>query len=123
MKKLALLSALLFISNFGKAQADFFKDSSFPKSFNKFEIVEPEVGFPNHIIENESEFKHLRDSIHRTGYSYKFISFDSLGEVLESEIFKNSFFPLSVGKNMEEQFSLVNKEGRIIKMVYLDPKI
>ncbi len=122
MKKLALLFGALFIANFGKAQFAEVDSSEFAKFRNDVEKVEPKVSFPNFLIYNELEFRHVRDSIHRTGLSYRLISFDSLGVIQKSDIFE-SYIPRYASKNRECQFSLVDPEGKILKMIYLDPKL
>jgi hypothetical protein len=54
------------------------------------------------------------------------IEFDSLGNRVNEEIFEFDQLNIPrirVGEMEERQFSLVDLEDRIIKMVYLDPRI
>jgi len=85
-----------------------------------------ETSFPNLLIHEKSTFDSLRFEIHQSGVKYRLIEFDSLGNRVNEEIFEFDQLNIPrirVGEMEERQFSLVDLEDRIIKMVYLDPRI
>ena len=54
------------------------------------------------------------------------IEFDSLGNRVNEEIFEFDQLNIpriTIGEMEEKQFSLVDLEDRIMKMIYLDPRI
>ena len=120
MKKFIILSLAFSISVIAKSQ---FSDLAFDSAFLS---AKSENAFPNHLISEKKSFDSLRNQIHVSGVKYRYIEFDSLENPVENHVFDIDGFGIpriSIGEMREEQFSLVNPDGRIIKMIYLDPKI
>jgi hypothetical protein len=120
MKKLIILALALSISGIAKSQ---FSDLAFDSTFLS---AKSENGFPNHLISEKKSFDSLRNEIHVSGVKYRYIEFDSLENPVENHVFDIDGFGIpriSLSEMREEQFSLVDSRGRIIKMIYLDPKI
>ena len=124
MKKLALVIGLFIFASEGKAQFAFL-DSAAKQDFINAPIEEAKADFPNLIIEDKRTFDSLRTQIHISGVKYRFIEFDSLEIASKETIFdKNGDLPrLGVEPGSESQFTLVDQEGRALRMIYLDPKI
>lgn len=123
MKKLASVLALGLLFNLGQAQ---FMDSSW-SIWDQDENVEAfdDIRFTNTLIRDENEFHKLRDSIHLLGVKYRFIEFDSNDNAFNTLVIADGYGieRIKVGRWEEEQFSLVNREGKIIQMIYLDPEL
>lgn len=120
MKKFIILALALSISGIAKSQ---FSESEFDSSFLS---PKSEVSAPNHLISDKKYFDSLRNEIHISGVKYRFIEFDSLENPVRDHIFDVDGFGIpriSIDRIKEEQFSLVDPEGRIIRMIYLDPNI
>ena len=120
MKKLIILALALSISGIAKSQ---FSDLVFDSTFLS---AKSETSFPNHLISEKKSFDSVRNEIHISGVKYRYIEFDSLRNPVEEHVFDVDGFGIpriSIGEMREEQFSLVDSEGRIIRMIYLDPKI
>lgn len=120
MKKLFILALALSISGIAKSQ---FSDLNFDSIVLS---VKSENAFPNHLISENKSFDSVRNEIHISGVKYRFIEFDSLENPVIDQIFDVDVFGfprVSIDNLREEQFSLVDLEGRIIRMIYLDPKV
>jgi len=120
MKNLIIIALALSISGIAKSQ---FPDLVFDSTFLS---AKPEYGFPNHLISENKSFDSLRNVIHLSGVKYRYIEFDSLQNPIEEQVFDIDGFGIpriSIGEMEEEQFSLIDSEERIIRMIYLDPKI
>lgn len=120
MKKLIILALALSISGIAKSQ---FAGLEFDSTFLS---AKSETGFPNRLIIEKKSFDSVRNEIHLSGVKYRFIEFDSLENPVREQIFDVDGFGIpriSIGNLEEEQFSLVDSKGRIIRMIYLDPKI
>lgn len=123
MKKLVLLIGLGFFFNLGQAQ--FLDSADLEDLYSQNGDNDLGVSFPNKIIREGNEFYRVRDSIHLLGLKYRFIEFDSNNNASNTFIISDGygFERISIGKWEEEQFSLVDNEGRIIQMIYLDPEL
>ena len=124
MKKLALALGLFIFSLESKAQFAYL-DSSEIKELEKAPI-EVKYSFPNLIIEDKRSFDSIRNQIHISGIKYKFIEFDSLEITSRVTIFDEDGMGLpriGIEELGEKQITLVDKEGRFVRMIYLDPKI
>ena len=125
MKKFIILFLALAISGIAKSQF-ISSDSNSINPFSHFEGESPAFSFPNNIIREKRAFDSIRNEIHISGVKYRYIEFDSLENPEDEHVFDLDGFGIpriSISRLEEKQFSLVDLEGRIIRMIYLDPKI
>ena len=121
VKYIILLLTILFSEN-GYSQ---FSGMNFDSIFISKESSY-KTSFPNLLIHEKSTFDSLRFKIHQSGVKYRLIEFDSLGNRVNEEIFEFDQLNIpriTIGEMEEKQFSLVDLEDRIMKMIYLDPDI
>lgn len=118
------LILVFFLSLLGTVKAQFSDLDSFnwDSELNGF----TKTSFPMSIIRDQKKFDSIRNEIHKSGLKYRLIEFDIVENPINELIFDTDGFGLprkSVEKLSEKQYSLVNHDELIIRMIYLDPKI
>jgi len=123
MKKLVLLIGLGFFFNLGQAQ--FLDSADLEDLYSHNGDNDLGVSIPVLVLENEEQFDSVRLAIHigYENFKYKVYYYDSLENISDVEIMDINRVPSGDFEVQDRCFALLDKNGKFLKMIYIDPNL
>ena len=123
MKKLVLLIGLGFFFNFGQAQ--FLDSADLEEFYSQNGNNDLGVSFPVLVLKNEEQFDSVRLAIHigYENFKYKVYYYDSLENISNVEIMDINRVPSGDFEIQDRSFALLDKNGKFLKLIYIDPNL